>query len=89
MDPFLAIPCNDIIACFSEVDNFELDDNDMNGVVEEAIDEAKKGVFANRFQFNSHFTTCNLHITTCKSYFHFQIVIYTLQLVSHILELAI
>jgi hypothetical protein len=33
---------------FREEDNFELDENDMNGVVEEVVDESKKGVFANR-----------------------------------------
>jgi hypothetical protein len=31
-------------------EDIELDENDMNGVVEEVVDESKKGVFANRDQ---------------------------------------
>ena len=38
-----------IFVTCSEEDNFELDDNDMNGVVNEVIDKDKLGVFANRF----------------------------------------
>jgi hypothetical protein len=38
---------------FSEQDNFELDENDMNGVVNEVVGEDKKGVFANRNPFNA------------------------------------
>ena len=40
---------------FREEDIFEPDENDMNGVVNEVIDEAKLGVFANRNWFDKAF----------------------------------
>ena len=41
-----------VFGTFSDEDKFEMDDNDMNGVVNEVVDKDKLGVFANRDQFN-------------------------------------